>query len=410
MESNLERKLASGYNYLRNLAKSPSSMVSKDPLHDPTYGILEAAKKAVRSCPNLRDITIVLHDHALTPLFVSFLDYLWASDSLGAQLRKLTIDTTVVKLPQLLDPIITRSWALLGLVEFDLNLSISRIDETPTEWKLAQDAILSFLIGFRCQLTSFSFSSLILCNLADLFETFPRLPNLKKIEFRGIFNAQTFPRTNGFTEFISQHASHLNHLVIKPQARRLSLNSSDNTYSFWVNEDNIEHRSEGRHSFSHIVLPRLKVLNVGLRDRQMLWPEWQTATYESRNQSLLPKLSRVTPRLKTLIITDISLSYVRISALVNSLQREGGCGLEELTFICDSIFPQLFDLLSTNLPHLKALTVRFVYTASQPHTNDLVVCDGFYTSVSILRVTVLVFLLSLTIVRFSPPLEWPGLS
>ena len=389
MESNLERKLASGYNYLRNLAKSPSSMVSKDPLHDPTYEILEAAKKAVRSCPNLREITIVIHDHALTPLFMSFLDSLWASDALGAQLRKLTIDTTVAKLPQLLDPIIKRAWALLSLVEFDLNLSISRIDETPSEWQLAQDAIYASLFGFRYRLTSLSFSSLILCNLADLFKTFPRLPNLKKLEFRGIFNAKTFPHTDGFTEFISRHASHLNHLVIKPQARHLSVNSSDNTYSFWVNEDNIKHRSDGQHSFSHIVLPKLKVLNVGLRDRQMLWPEWQTATYESRNQSLLPNLSRVTPRLKKLIITDISLSYIRISALVKSLQQEGGCGLEELNFICDSIFPQLFDLLSTNLPHLKALTVRFVYTASRPHTNDLVVSDGFDAGVSILRVAVL---------------------
>ena len=397
VESNLERKLASGYNYLRNLAKSPSSVVSKHPLHDPTFGILEVAKKAVRSCPNLREITIVLHDHSLTPLFMSFLDSVWASDLLGAQLRKLTIDTTVVKLPQLLNPIIKRCCALFNLVEFDLNISISRVDESRIEWRLAKDVIHSFINEFRIKLTSFSFSSLVLCNLADLFEAFPRIPNLKKLEFHGIFNIRTFPHTDGFTEFISKHASHLNHLVIKPQTRHLSLNSSDNTYSFWVNEDDMEHRSQGKHSFSHIVLPRLKVLNVGLRDRQMLWPEWQTATYESRNQSLLPNLSRVTPRLKTLIITDISLSYLRICTLVESLQQEGGCGLEELNFICDSISPQLFDLLSKNLPRLKALTVRFVYTASRPHTNDLVVSDGFDAGVSMLRVLVLVLHSPLTL-------------
>lgn len=390
VESNLKRKLASGYNYFRNLAKSPSSVVSKDPLHDPTFGILEAAKKAVWSCPNLREITIILHDHALTPLFMSFFDSVWSSDSLGSQLQKLTIDTTVVKLPQVLNPIIKRSCALLSLVEFDLNISISRIDESRTDWHLAKEVIHSFVTEFRNKLTTFSFSSLVLCNLADLFEVFPRLPNLKKLEFHGIFNTRTFPHTDGFTEFISKHASHLNHLVIKPQARHLSLNSSDNTYSFWVNEDNMEHRSEGQHSFSHIVLPKLKVLNVGLRDRQMLWPQWQTATYEVRNQSLLPDLSRVTPRLKTLIITDISLTYLRISALVKSLQQEGGCGLEELSFICDSIFPQLFDLLSKNLPRLKSLTVRFVYTTSRPPTNDLVVSDEFDAGVSILRVSVLV--------------------
>ena len=124
MESNLERRLASVYNCLRNLAKNPSSVVSKDPLHDSTFGILEAAKKAVRSCPNLREITIVLHDHALTPLFMSFLYSMWASESIGAQLQKLTIDTTVVKLPLLLNPIIKHSGALLNLVEFDLNIYI----------------------------------------------------------------------------------------------------------------------------------------------------------------------------------------------------------------------------------------------------------------------------------------------
>ena len=181
MESNLERRLASVYNCLRNLAKNPSSVVSKDPLHDSTFGILEAAKKAVRSCINLREITIVLHDHALTPLFMSFLYSMWASESIGAQLQKLTIDTTVVKLPLLLNPIVKHSGALLNLVEFDLNISISRIDESHTEWHLAKEVIHSFIIEFRYKLTSFSFSSMVLCNLADLFEAFPRLPNLKKI-------------------------------------------------------------------------------------------------------------------------------------------------------------------------------------------------------------------------------------
>jgi hypothetical protein len=373
VESNLERKLALSYNYFKNLAKSPSSLISRDPLHDPTFEVLDAAKNAVKSCPNLREITIVLHDHALTPLFVSFLGSMWSSGSLGPTLRKLTIDTTVVKLPQLLNPLIKRPGALPNLVEFNVNISISRLEESRTEWRLARDVIQSFLWEFRRLLTSFALSSLVLCDLAALFETFPHISNLKKFEFRGIFNSKTFPYTDGFTEFISKQRSHLDHLVIKPQTRQLSINSSDTTYSFWVNEDNIEHQSTGLHSFSHLVLPKLKVLNVGLRDIHPAWPHGPPATHEARNQPLLPNLSRVTPKLRALIITDVSLSYLRVSSLVKSLQREGFCGLEELNFICDSLSPQLFDLLSKHLPRLKLLTVQFTYSAPQP---DFQLVDG----------------------------------
>ena len=69
--------------------------------------------------------------------------------------------------------------------------------------------------------------------------------------------------------------------------------------------------------------------------------------------------------------------------------------MEELSFICDSIFPQLFDLLSKNLPRLKSLTVRFPHTASRPPTNDLVVSDEFDAGVSILRVAWSLFFLAL---------------
>jgi hypothetical protein len=199
---------------------------------------------------------------------------------------------------------------------------------------------------------------------------------LKKFEFRGIFNAKTFPHTDGFTEFISKQRSHLSHLVIKPQARQLSINSSDTSYSFWVNEDNIELQSVGLHSLSHLVLPKLKVLNIGLRDIHPPWPHGPSATYEIRNQPLLPNLSRVTPKLKKLAITDLSLSYLRVLSLVKSLQHEGVCALEELKFICNFLSPHIFDLLSEHLPRLKSLTVQFTYTASEPDS-QFMDCHGF---------------------------------
>ncbi|KAF8966761.1 hypothetical protein BDZ97DRAFT_1806324 [Flammula alnicola] len=369
-ESTFKQKLASGAAYLRNFTKNPSSITFNDSFNDPSYEILETAKIAVKACPNLHEITIVLHDLALTPLFMLFLDSLWASDSIGPNLRKLSIDTTVIKLPLLLNPLTKRSKLLTNLEEFDINISVTRLNQTPTDWHFASGALVAFLAAFKATLTSLTFSSLINRDLGTLFESFPRLRKLKKFEFLSVFNATSVPQTEDFTKFISRHAPTLETLVVKPHARHITVNTSDDTYSIWLNHnDALE--SERLYSFAQLVLPKLRTLDIGLRDMH--------GDMEGTERALMPDLSRVTPNLTSLIITDVRLSSRRVFSLLNTLgQREGGSLLERLSFTCVYISPPLFDLLAKNLPRLKSLTIEYASFSPKPEHQPFV-NDEFYT-------------------------------
>ncbi|KDR72841.1 hypothetical protein GALMADRAFT_228529 [Galerina marginata CBS 339.88] len=356
--SKFERKVASSMTYLKNIARSPLSDESKESLQDSSFAILDVAKNAVKCCPNLREITITLHDHALTPTFISFLESLWTSDSIGPNIRKISIDTTVVKIPILLKPLKKHSTVLTKLEEFDLNISISRYPHTPTEWLSAIQALVSFFTVFKRTLTSVSLSSMIIADLGDIFEPLPRLPKLKKFEFLAVISSLSLPKPEDFTRFISRHASTLEVFIVKPRARCITFNHSDDTYTTWLNHV-APRTSEKRYSFSELELPKLRTLDVGLRDINLYWADPDLST-----RALLPDLSQVASNLTKLIMSDVRLSPHRLSAILDTLARhDGGTILEELSFVCHELSSQFFDLLSQKLRALNALTIEYDTTS-----------------------------------------------
>ncbi|KAF8907080.1 hypothetical protein CPB84DRAFT_1844186 [Gymnopilus junonius] len=357
--SRFHRRVASSIRSLGNLVKSPKSIPEETPeiLPDSVYAILNVAKKAVKHCGNLKEITVVVHDHALIPPFMSFLSSLWASDSIGPNLRKLTIDTTVSKIPFLLKPLDRFSSVLTNLDEFRLDLSISRRNHSSSEWWSAGQALVSFFKTFKGTITSFSFSSLVMDNLGELFEMLPRLPKLKKLEVLAIVNSTSLPKPEGFTGFIAKHAPTLKTLVVKPHSRHVSFHHSNDEYTFWLNNA-ISSKSKDLYSFANLNLSNLRCLDVELRDMN---PYHDRLNGDLNAPSLLPPLSQVAPNLTRLVMTGTMLSLHRLTDIVDKLSRRGEATnvLEELSFTCSCLTVQHFDFLAKKLPLLKALTVQY---------------------------------------------------
>jgi hypothetical protein len=324
---------------------------------DPSARIFKAASYAVKLCRNLHEISLIIHDHTLTLPFSHFLKSLWASDSVGPCLHSLMLDTTVSKLPLLVNPLTKRATSLPNLSSLDINISISRFAQSKPDWQAASDALVHFLKAFSGSLTSFAFSSLVSSDINALFGAFPKLPLLTSFEFRSVFNADTFPNAEAFTRFVHQHAQTLTTLVIKPRARSATGSSSDDSYVDWLHHPLAEHTTARLYSLTQLVLPKLRTLDVGLREmRGVSTPIDQT---QRTDFGFLPNLTRVTPGLTQLVITDAKLTAERVMALFDMLgAQEGGSLLETLAVSTHVVYPQLFDRLAHALPGLRALTIE----------------------------------------------------
>ena len=321
-------------------------------LPESVHNILDIAGKAVKLCRNLNEITLVLHDHALIPPFMSFLHSLWGSNSVGPNLRKLTVDTTVVKIPVLLDPLQRFRNVLTNLDELRLDLAPSRYKHSSEDWCSAGQSLVLFFKTFKGTITSFSFSSMVLDNLGQLFEMLPRLPKLKRFEMLAIINVESLPRPEGFTGFIARHTSTLETFVFKPEARHISFHHSDDVYTLWLNETSLP-TLEKFYTFNDLNFACLRTLEVGLRNLD-------ANRGNNADMAFLPPLSHVAPTLTKLVLTGTFILPERLSQILDTASRHGGkIILEELSFTVRSLIPDLFDLLVKKLPFLKALTIKY---------------------------------------------------
>lgn len=383
--SRFHRRVASGVYSFRKLVASPTFTQEETPeiLPDSVYEILDMAKKAIKRCGNLKEITVVLHDHALIPPFMSFINSLWASDSIGPNLRKLTIDTTVMKIPLLLNPLDRYSKILTNLEEFRVDLSISRHSHSPAEWCAAGQALASLFKTFKGTMTSFSFSSMVMDNLGEFFEMLPRLPKLKKLEVLAIINAQSLPKPEGFTGFIAKHAPTLETFIIKPHSRHVSFHHSNDEYTFWLNHT-VSPKTKKPYSFGNLNLQSLRCLDVELRDMN---PHHDDVNADPNAPSLLPPLSQVAPNLTKLVMTGTKLSLHRLTTVLDTISRPGeAIMLEELSFTCSSLSPQHFDFLVKKLPLLKALTIQYDFLTG-PSGDRHRVCSLFLVGMQVLMTT-----------------------
>lgn len=300
--------------------------------------IFDLATKAVKSCPNLDQATLIVHDHAIVPEFKKFLRTLWAQTAI----TRVAIDTTVAKIPVLLQPL----EVLRNLTEFDINISVSRFPTTLTERYFASKALLAVITAFKSNIKALTFSSLVPMELGELFESFPRLLKLEKFEFLVVFNVETIPNTEGLTKFVARHSPTLETLILRPHARQVSLAVSDHSYSIWL-DHKLAQKPRRVYSLNQISLPNLRTLDVGVRE-------------QSSTTLALPPISRFSPSLTKLIISDTKLSQNQLAQFIQAaVKSDGSCSLEDLSFETHNLTPVLFDTLGHNVPYLKRLEVGY---------------------------------------------------
>lgn len=367
----------------------------KSPPAPTTRDILQLVEKAIKLCPNLQDLTVVLHDHMLTIAFISFLESLWKPDSVGPRLRTLHMDMTLAKIPAFLQPLITPQKVLPNLENFSIDLAPSRFEAIPNPAEEATSnsyralvSLRSFFSLFRDSLTSISISTHSAHDFKTLITYLPsHFPNLKRFEVLTIFKVfahQTVP----LFKFLDEHSGQLENLTIKPYPRQTSFSQTDEWYAIWVSPSSPNTPVGGDSfatGFGKLVFPKLQYLDIGLRKRRihnLPGPFWG---HPSVNAKLVPDLNVLAPNLRSLVLSDAALSFERILDLVDSI-GDGGCrGLETIDFVAMTLSPHVFDLFSSKLPRLKMLTVEYQSLSNAKmklryHDEDVsprVCCIGF---------------------------------
>ena len=339
----------------------------KSPPAPTTRDILQLVEKAIKLCPNLQDLTVVLHDHMLTIPFISFLGSLWKPDSIGPRLRTLHMDMTLAKIPAFLQHLIIPQKVLPNLEIFSIDLAPSRFEAIPDPAEEATSnsyralvSLRSFFSLFRDSLTSISISTHNAHDFRTLVTYLPlHFPNLKRFEVFTIFKVfahQTVP----LFKFLNEHSRQLENLTIKPYPRQTSFNQTDEWYAIWVRPsppDTLAGSGIFATGFGGLVLPKLQYLDIGLRKRRIdNLPYWGNPSVHAK---MVPDLNVLAPNLRSLVLSDAALSFERILDLVDSV-GDGGCsGLESIDFVAMTLSPHVFDLFSSKVPRLKMLTVEY---------------------------------------------------
>ncbi|KDR72860.1 hypothetical protein GALMADRAFT_228550 [Galerina marginata CBS 339.88] len=331
--------------------------------------ILSIAERAIPLCKNLQEIEIIVYDLSLTPSFNSFINSLWKADSVGLNLRSLLIKTTMVKIAPIIRPLIKSFKSLPKLENISLDISPSRKGLSPAEYDIAIGTLKSFFIAFKGNLKAIKLSSPpdLRRSLASLLGGTLAFPNLRKLEVLSVFTLEF----QSISRCVTNHADTLEHLSIK-----LCYRNADNLnmgYGNWINPPANYH---GSTLFRWITLPKLRTLKIALQesDRFALG-----TAIDARTFTILPNLSTFAPSITSIILSDLPLSFRRISDLVSGLSR--GDILENLSLMATTLSPSLFDLFALKLPDLKTLTVDFIWTSdtecytgggyNTPHTHKL---------------------------------------
>lgn len=328
-----------------------------------TLEILQSGQKAFKLCSNIQDLTVVLHDHRLTPPFVSFLNSLWRADSIGPRLRILHLHMTLSKLPIFLKPLLNSPAILRNLEAFSIDFAPSRFDVPPDRGHHKYAArhsyralapLRSFAWLLKDSLTAISIST----HNAHDFATFltglpPHFPNLKKVELFTIFSLSAC-QIAPLSQFLSEHSKQLEEFTIKPYPRQTSFKHSDDSYAAWISDS-------VTNGFGTLVFPQLKIFDAGLRE-----PPENRPGRTNPNPKPLPGLDILTPNLRKLVVTDLALSFERIDDIVSTL----GPGLESIEFVATVLSPQLFDLLASKVPSLEMLAVEYKAISDVRHNTE----------------------------------------
>ncbi|KAF9560428.1 hypothetical protein CPC08DRAFT_607547, partial [Agrocybe pediades] len=351
---------------------------SQGPAREPDI-LLRAAKEITNLCINLEDLTITLHECVVTPSFMAFIKSLWIGNSVGPCFRRLTIRTTVAKIPLLLAPLIKHPKDLPNFEELVFDISIAlHLVHTDVDWISATQHLGLFAKAHKQTITSLSISSMLYGDvLAELFTNLPHFSKLKKFELFAILSVRTFSNRKIFNEFIALHAPTLEALIIIPRPQGSSIDPpTDNTYRQWLVADVPPNIMEMA-LFSQFSLPNLRTFHVGLTKTAPEMYHDLSGHSTAVHPPLLPSLICVAPAITRLTLGQAQITRNELSGILNLLPTRGGqVILEEFSFVCHILFCSVLDVLARRLPLLKCLTIKYHMAATDDNDASPTLWNG----------------------------------
>ncbi|KAF8152220.1 hypothetical protein B0H34DRAFT_724374 [Crassisporium funariophilum] len=355
--------------------------------------LLETAKHALRLCPNIEEVTIILdHYRVMTSSCKTFLSSLWSPTSIGRNLRKLAIDTAPSHSEMVERSLVKHSRALSKLQELELTLTIEAHDDHD-----APSAMLHFSLvisAFKSTLTSVTITARarMQYDSRSFLRFLPFIPNLRKFSLECHYDVASRAdpdQPDALGTFLDKHSSTLEHLTIESS-------SYEHEYAFedlltrWLSEPDQQPNDSTclkDRGFSQMVLPKLHTLEIGLS------VSWSNNYSESPSgfinnkpsRKLVSNLKEIAPNLISLVLLPhVALAPIRVSQLANSLTKplnDGNAGvafnLEKLSLFSRNLYPELFDMFSASLPRLKSLHLRTRGTAGRRREEGIQIKKDF---------------------------------
>ncbi|RXW21430.1 hypothetical protein EST38_g4435 [Candolleomyces aberdarensis] len=339
MEEDDDSSLVTSFSWL-------SMFSSKDKPHRSTnetaHRILIAAGKALPKCQNLREIVIIIYDHVITNSFQTFLSSLWRS--IGDGIQKLTVATTLIKIPKLLKYISEHAQRLPHLESLDITIVNSRFPIEQDTELIAARALVNAIQGFKGTLEHLTLSSVAQYDFSPLFKQLGNLPKLRKLELWFILCRTTLSNGQTLVDFLRANQDNLEHLVLRPRPRFETFLFAQDTLRDWVLQD-----------FPNVAsLPRLKTLDLGHKYTGHISsyiPPWNS----SENPDHLPTLPSFLPQLQSLKLTNTAFSLKGVNHVLEAV----GGQISSLQIHVWSFSPGILSLLVTKAPNLASLHLTY---------------------------------------------------
>ncbi|KAJ2912280.1 hypothetical protein MD484_g8129, partial [Candolleomyces efflorescens] len=328
--------------------------------------ILIAAANVLPKCQNLREIVIIIYDHAITDSFQTFLSDLWRT--LGDGIQKLTVATTLIKIPKLLKYISEHAQRLPRLESLDITIVNSRFPIEQDTEAIATRALVNAIQGFKGTLDHLTLSSVTKYDFSSLFKKLGTLPKLRSLELWFILCRTTLSDGQSLVDFLRANSDSLNELVLKPRPRFEIFLFEQDTLRDWVLQ-----------TFpSAISLPNLKVLDLGHGNAT----GWYDPYVPTEDPPYLPMLTSFLPQLQSLKLTNPA--PLRIGVVTHVLNMTEG-RLSRLQIHVANFTPELLSLLVTQAPNLTSLYLTYETLAARDNLTEGFPTANIYVTIKARR-------------------------
>jgi hypothetical protein len=303
-----------------------------------TEDALKSLAAAFPHCIRLHEVTILLHEFPVTSYFYDFLEELWLAR--GLSIRKFKLDTPLVKIPLILDPLLKSQVPFPNLESLSLSLIASRSDPLQHPSYLCK-TITTFIASHRKTLHTLILSEPALLDLSPLFCDLGRLPYLRRLELPIYMVASSLSQIASLQTFLMQNSPKLERLLLrqKPTCFGPAL---DRTYRRLISE-----------VLPSLSFPMLSELDIDCAERPYNEPSRPLPVFPPPLQLFGPKLKKL-----NLYSPNWMLSYNELRELLKNLSASRF----QLKFLCVPLLilsPVHMDEIAIQLPGLRALEIKY---------------------------------------------------